>query len=87
MPKTASLTVRIPEALKARIEARAEREHRSVSAQVEHELVQLYLSEPDRGPGQGGRLLGRFAGRRVPTSRELREVREKLWLRLTSDES
>ena len=39
MAKAASLTVRISDALKKQIEARAERERRSVSAQVEHELA------------------------------------------------
>ena len=85
MPKTASLTVRIPEPLKKRIEARAEREHRSVSAQVEHELALLFASERDRNLGQTGHLLGRYAGRRVPTEADLREVREKLWSRLKDD--
>lgn len=85
MAKTASLTVRIPESLKKRIEARAEREHRSVSAQVEHELALLFASERDRSLGQAGRLLGRYPGTRVPTGDELRAMREKLWSRLADD--
>jgi predicted transcriptional regulator len=86
MAKSASLTVRIPEPLKKRIEARAEREHRSLSAQVEHELAQLFAAEHARGPTRAGRLLGRYAGRRVPTAMELREVRESLWSRLAGEE-
>jgi hypothetical protein len=85
MAKTASLTVRIPEILKRRIEARAEREHRSVSAQVEHELELLFASERDRSLHQAGRLLGRYRGRRLPSEKELRDVRETLWSRLSDD--
>jgi hypothetical protein len=85
MPKAASLTVRIPERLKKQIEARAEREHRSLSAQVEHELARLFTTEQVRGPLKAGRLLGRYAGKRIPTTKELREVREGLWSRLAGD--
>jgi hypothetical protein len=85
MPKAASLTVRIPEHLKKQIEARAEREHRSLSAQVEHELARLFITEQVRGPLKAGRLLGRYAGKRMPTTKELREVREGLWSRLAGD--
>jgi plasmid stability protein len=88
MPKAASLTVRIPEPLKRQIEARAAREHRSLSAQVEHELARLFATEQMRGPRgplKAGRLLGRYAGKRIPTTKELREVREGLWSRLAGD--
>lgn len=84
MAKAASLTVRIPEALKKRIEARAEREHRSVSAQVEHELAARFASEPIQGPVRAGRLLGRYAGKRIPTASELLDMRNHLWSRLAS---
>jgi plasmid stability protein len=85
MAKTASLTVRIPEPLKKQIEARAEREHRSLSAQVEHELARLFSTEQVRGPLKASRLLGRYAGKRMPTAKELRGVREALWSRLADD--
>jgi hypothetical protein len=82
MAKGASLTVRIPEPLKKRIEARALREHRSLSAQVEHELAHLFAAERMVGPVKAGRLLGRYTGKRIPTAGELRGVRESLWFRL-----
>jgi len=61
MAKTSSLTVRIAEPLKRRIEARAAREHRSGSAQVEHELSQALAEE--RAPGSWSKRFGeaRFA--------------------------
>ncbi len=83
MAKTASVTVRIPEALKKRIEKRATREHRSLSAQVEHELTLLFSDEDAPAkPKPGGKLLGRFAGTKVPTDEDFAEVRQLMWARL-----
>ncbi len=85
MAKGASLTVRIPELLKKRIEARALREHRSLSAQVEHELAHFFAAERVVGPTKAGRLIGRYAGKRIPSAGELHEVRASLWSRLQGD--
>ncbi|HEX2678873.1 MAG TPA: Arc family DNA-binding protein [Polyangiales bacterium] len=82
MPKTTSLTVRIPEDLKQRIERRAEREHRSLSAQVEHELAQALSQERAPGPVKAGKLLGRYPGRRIPAADDFAAARELLWSRL-----
>lgn len=83
MAKTASVTVRIPEVLKKRIEKRAKREHRSLSAQVEHELTVAFEDEvaPSK-PAKGGKLLGRFAGTKVPSDEDFKEVRQLMWARL-----
>jgi hypothetical protein len=81
MPNDASLTVRIPVSLKKRLEARARQGHRSLSAQVLHDLeATVAASAAASGPG---RFLGRFAGTPVPTDAEIREVRARLWGKLT----
>jgi plasmid stability protein len=85
MAKTATVTVRIPEALKENLEARALREHRSLSAQIEHELTQTVAGERAPGLAKAGTLLGRFVGKKVPTDADLREARTALWKRLEHD--
>jgi plasmid stability protein len=82
MAKTATVTVRIPELLKEGLEARALREHRSLSAQIEHELTRILAGERAPGPAKAGTLLGRFSGKKVPTDADVREVRAALWKRL-----
>lgn len=82
MAKTASVTVRISEPLKRDLEARALREHRSLSAQIEHELTRAIAAERGPGPAKAGTLLGRFAGKKLPTDEDIREVRSMLWKRL-----
>jgi len=84
MAKTASVTVRIPEQLKRNLEHRALREHRSLSAQIEHELTMAVASEPGPGLAKAGKLLGRFAGRKVPTEADMKEARAILWSRLAN---
>lgn len=85
MAKTASVTVRIPEALKESLEARALREHRSLSAQIEHELTQTVAGERAARLAGTGTLLGRFAGKKVPTDADVREARATLWKWLERD--
>ncbi|HVZ36059.1 MAG TPA: hypothetical protein VG963_26710 [Polyangiaceae bacterium] len=87
MGKAASITVRIPEALKRGIEAKAAREHRSLSAQVEHELTEALRKDTVRGPVKAGKLLGRFPGGRVPSDDEFKRARRLLWARLELDRS
>ena len=85
MAKTATVTVRIPESLKERLEARALREHRSLSAQIEHELSQTVAAERTPGLAKAGTLLGRFAGKKVPTGADVQQVRAALWKQLERD--
>ena len=85
MGKTASVTVRIPDELKRRIEAKAAQQHRSLSAQVEHELTEALRSMPAPGPVKAGKLLGRFAGRKVPSDADFKRARRLLWARLGAD--
>lgn len=86
MAKNAALTVRLPAALKTRLEARAEAEHRSLSAQVVAELEGL-AAEPLESEGKEGRFLGLYSGTRVPTDDDLSAARARLWGRLPrSDE-
>lgn len=82
--KDASLTIRLPSATRARIEALAEAEGRSLSAQVERLLELAFATlegrvAEDGTPAWGPRPLGGvLAGGRVPTLAEMREVREEL---------
>jgi plasmid stability protein len=85
MGKSASLTIRIPEDLKRRIEAKAAREHRSLSAQVEHELTAVLQHAEAGPPAKPGKLLGRFPGRKIPSDAEFARVRRLLWARLARD--
>jgi len=82
MPNDSAVTVRIPASLKRRLEARARDQHRSLSAQLLHDLT----AAADRGPvrSAGGRFLGLFVGTRVPTDTEFRDVRTRMWGRLAS---
>ena len=81
MPNDVSVTVRIPAALKRRVELRARKAHRSLSAQVLHDL-DASAAPSVAGPARG-RFLGLFAGTPVPTDAHIREVRTRLWGRLT----
>ena len=81
MAKSATLTVRLPPTLKARLEARAEAEHRSLSSQVVAELEGAVEEVPVDPPGKG-RFIGLYAGGKVPTDEDIAEVRELLWRRL-----
>ena len=77
MNKSAAISVRIPAELKARLEARAKRLHRSLSAQITCDLEQLAAQEPVRA--SGGKVLGRYAGTKVPAETDFRTVRKRLW--------
>ncbi len=77
MANDATVTVRIPSVLKRRLEARAREGHRSLSAQVLHDLAVLAEVQPSATPR--GRFLGLFAGASLPTDAEILEVRAKLW--------
>jgi len=82
MPAASTLTVRVPAALKRKIAARARREQRSISGQIEHELTGVFSAELDDRPS--GSFVGLFAGRRMPAERDFREVRALLWGSLAS---
>jgi hypothetical protein len=76
--KEASVTVRLPVELKRALAARARRETRSLSAQIERELTKAVADEPFRMAGRREKFLGRFAGGAVPSDRAFREARELL---------
>lgn len=78
MPKDAAVTVRIPLELKRRLEARARREKRSLSAQI---TTCLEREVADESPPPRGRrsLLGLYAGTPVPTDRDFVNARRSLW--------
>jgi hypothetical protein len=78
MPNDASVTVRIPASLKKHLEVRARAGHRSLSAQVLHDLEAASFADAARP----GRFLGLYAGTPVPTDTQIREVRLRLWGRL-----
>lgn len=78
MMKNAALTIRLPASLKHRLEARAEAQHRSLSAQVVADLERV-ADEPRPPTGVEGRFLGLFAGTALPTDRDFAEVRQLLW--------
>jgi predicted transcriptional regulator len=77
MEKNAIVTVRLPAVLKQQLEEQARRERRSLSSQIALNLERSVAREPRTG--SRGRLLGRFAGRRVPTEEEFAEARRMLW--------
>jgi hypothetical protein len=77
MPKDATITVRVPLALKRRL---AEREHRSISAQVAHELERAVAREAV-GPAAAS-ALGLFEGARLPSDEDFLEVRAALFGRV-----
>ena len=81
MTKNAAVTIRLPASLKSRLEARAESQHRSLSAQVVADLERV-AEEPGPSSGVGGRFLGLFAGTAMPTDEDLAEVRSLLWGRI-----
>jgi plasmid stability protein len=81
MAKNAAVTVRLPVELKRRLAARAQRERRSVSAQIVAELSRSLEAE-DQPIGPAKSALGMFAGSRIPVDRDFQEVRALLWGKL-----
>jgi hypothetical protein len=79
MANDAVITVRISRGVKQKLEARAIRERRSLSAQIATYLEQGLSSEPAGAAGIRGRLLGLYEGTRVPTDEEIDRVRADLW--------
>jgi predicted DNA-binding protein len=80
--KNAAVTLRLPDSLKRRLAERAKRQHRSLSAQLVHDLeTSLGEGEPQ---SLAGRFLGLYAGSRLPTDEDIKEVRSLLWGRLGS---
>jgi hypothetical protein len=80
MANDAVVTVRIPVSLKRRLEVRALKGHRSLSAQVLHDLETVADAAAVRSAR--GTFLGLFSGTPVPTDAQILEVRTKLWGRL-----
>jgi len=78
MMKNAAVTIRLPASLKRRLQARAESQHRSLSAQVVADLERV-ADEPGPSSRIEGRFLGLFAGSALPTDEDLAEVRQLLW--------
>jgi plasmid stability protein len=81
MSKDAAVTVRLPIALKRRLELRARAHHRSASAQMVHDLDAMLSVEPAVAPSVVP-VLGRFAGSALPSEAHIQEVRQRLWSRL-----
>ena len=81
MANDASVTVRIPASLKRRLEVRARQGHRSLSAQMLHDLERAVASA---GGPQPGRFVGLYAGTPLPSDADFREVRARLWGTLAS---
>lgn len=80
MSKSAAVTVRLPPTLKRRLEARAKSERRSLSAQLVVDLERV--SEEPLPTQTKGRFLGLFDGTKVPSDRDIAEVRRLLWGKL-----
>ena len=77
MAKSSAITIRLPDSLKRRLEARAEQQHRSLSSQVVHDLEAVVTESPEY---QGaGRFLGLYEGSRAPTDRDIEQARSLLW--------
>ena len=76
MKKDVAITLRIPFALKRQLAAIAKKSKRSVSSQVAHYIAAgIPLDEETVLPRKRLKLIGRFAGTRVPTDEDFREVR------------
>ena len=83
MANDATVTVRIPSALKRRLEQRARRGHRSLSAQVLHDLEQANLAPvPGDLSARPARFVGLYAGTPIPSDADILQVRTRLWGRL-----
>ncbi|MBN2494468.1 MAG: hypothetical protein JXR96_07765 [Deltaproteobacteria bacterium] len=80
MAKNKAITLRVSESLKKRLEARARRARRSLSAQVVSDL-EAVVEAQGAGTG-GGRFLGLYRGAKLPTDDDILEVRTLLWGRL-----
>ena len=80
--KNAAITIRIPKSLKRSLEIRAEKQHRSVSAQVVADLETILERSHDKEAG--GKFLGLFAGTPLPTDDDIKEARALLWGRIAS---
>lgn len=82
MPNDTTVTVRVPGSLKRRLEQRARANHRSLSAQVLSDLASAVDGTP-AGPASGP-FLGLYAGSAVPDDDDIREVRTRLWSRVSA---
>jgi Arc-like DNA binding domain len=80
--KDAVVTVRLPAALRRQIERVARTEGRSPSAQIER-LVEAGLNTPSAPARPAKALSGLFAGSRVPTLGDFRDVRLEISRSLT----
>ena len=78
MRKDAAVTIRLPEVVKRALQARARRERRSLSAEIAACLEREVAKEPIV-TGSRGKLLGLYAGSRVPTDDDFVRVRRLLW--------
>jgi hypothetical protein len=80
--KNAAITIRIPKSLKRSLEIRAEKQHRSLSAQVVADLETILNESPLEEAG--GKFLGLFAGTPLPSDEDIKEARALLWGRIAS---
>jgi len=80
MSRTAIVTIRVPAALKRRLESRARESRRSLSSQVVHDLERIAADGPSAPVA--GAFLGRYAGTPVPADADIADVRVRLWGRL-----
>ena len=78
MAKDAAITVRLPMALKQALQAHARHQRRSLSAQIAACLEREIAKEPSVR-GVHGKLLGLYAGTRVPSNADFARVRRRLW--------
>jgi hypothetical protein len=78
MAKDAAVTIRLPASLKRELQTRARRARRSLSAQITECLEREVASSPSAG-GRKGKVLGLYAGTRVPSERDFARVRRLLW--------
>jgi hypothetical protein len=74
------VTLRMPQALKRRLERRARANHRSLSAQALHDLAEAVETAPSAP--EPGRFLGLFPSATLPSDADIRVVRQRLWGRL-----
>lgn len=76
--KDASISIRLSAPLKRELQARARRARRSLTAQITACLEREVANAKGASAGKG-KLLGLFAGTRVPSDRDFALVRRMLW--------
>ncbi|MBN1959943.1 MAG: hypothetical protein JW841_03280 [Deltaproteobacteria bacterium] len=81
MSKNAAISIRLPADIKASLVARAHAQHRSLSAQITHDLEIAANNDPGIKASHSCRFLGRFPSNTIVSDDDIALVRSMLWRR------